>query len=107
MRNNIIQITRLIVTVLVLINGARAASGKTELPATWDTVYLIVSALAVALTFAYNTYKNFDVTKEGALGTKVTHALKAGAISATEVMALLEESEGVEYGSGPDDIDCC
>ena len=104
MKQKIFSVVRIIIALLSFINMFLAAYGKATIEADTYTIYVIVSVLACLGIFAYNTYKNFDVTSEGSLGTKITRALKAGALASSSVMAILEESEDVE-DDGPTPTD--
>lgn len=101
MKPKIFSIVRVIISILTFVNMFLAAYEKPTVEADAHTIYVIISVIACVGVFVYNTYKNFDVTAEGALGTKITRALKAGAIASSKVAALLEESEE-ECNDGPD-----
>lgn len=101
MKTKIFSIVRIVIAILTFVNMFLAAYEKPTVDADAYTIYVIISVIACIGVFVYNTYKNFDVTAEGALGTKITRALKAGAIASSKVAALLEESEE-EYNGGPD-----
>ena len=106
MKNKIFSIVRIIIALLSFINMFLAAYGKATIEADTYTIYVIVSVVACLVIFAYNTYKNFDVTTEGSLGTKITRALKAGAVASSSVVALLEESEDEDNArTEPTDFD--
>lgn len=104
MKQKIFSVVRIIIALLSFVNMFLAAYGKATIEADTYTIYVIVSVVACLAVFAYNTYKNFDVTAEGSLGTKITRALKAGAVASSSVVALLEESEDVDdVGTEPID----
>lgn len=96
MKQKIFSVVRIIIALLSFVNMFLAAYGKATIEADTYTIYVIVSVVVCVAVFAYNTYKNFDVTAEGSLGTKITRALKAGAVASSSVVALLEESEDVD-----------
>lgn len=104
MKQKIFSVVRIIIALLSFVNMFLAAYGKATIEADTYTIYVIVSVVVCIAVFAYNTYKNFDVTAEGSLGTKITRALKAGAVASSSVVALLEESEDVDdVGTEPID----
>lgn len=106
MKNKIFSLVRVIIALLSFINMFLAAYGKATIEADTYTIYVIVSGAVCVAVFAYNTYKNFDVTEEGSLGTKITRALKAGAVASSSVVALLEESEDEDNArTEPTDFD--
>lgn len=106
MKNKIFSLVRVIIALLSFINMFLAAYGKATIEADTYTIYVIVSVAVCVAVFAYNTYKNFDVTEEGSLGTKITRALKAGAVASSSVVALLEESEDEDNArTEPTDFD--
>jgi hypothetical protein len=82
-----------------------ASYGKATIETDSYTIYVIVSIIICVGVFAYNTYKNFDVTAEGSLGTRITRALKAGVLASSSVMALLEESEDVDNATRTETAD--
>lgn len=102
MKQTVYKAVRIILALLSCMNMALAAYGKATIETDADTVYIIVSVIFCIAVFMYNTYKNFDVTAEGSLGTRITRALKAGALASESVVALLEESEDTEDDSRPE-----
>ena len=102
MKEHVFKIVRIVLALLTCANMVLASYGKATIETDAYTVYVIISILICLGVFIYNTYKNFDVTAEGSLGTKITRALKAGAVASEAVVALLEESEDAEYASRPE-----
>jgi hypothetical protein len=96
MKQKVSNIVRIVVAIMSYVNMYLAYSGKDTIETNTYDVYLIISAIVCIAVFVYNTYTNFDVTAAGSLGTKITRALKAGAIASESVVALLEESEDVD-----------
>lgn len=100
MKTKIYKIVRIIIAVLSFVNMGLAYFGKPAIETDAHTVYIAVSIIVCFIVFAYNTYKNFDVTEAGAFGTKITRALKAGVIASSEVASLIKESEA-NYNDRP------
>lgn len=100
MKTKIYKIVRIVIACVSFLNMALAYFGKPAVETDAHTIYIVVSVLVCAAVFVYNTYKNFDVTEAGTLGTKITRALKAGALASTEVVSLIKESEA-NYNDRP------
>lgn len=69
---------RTIVAVIVSINEALIAFGITQFEdVTADTIYTVVSTIAMLVAWGVSHFMNNDFTKEGCEGTGLTRLLKA------------------------------
>ena len=89
MSDNIRKITQIIVNIIAIIGFVM----QKNIDADYNTIYSIVSIVVLVVVICYDTYKNFDVTAEGKLGTKITRALKKGVIENDKVQEILDEVE--------------
>lgn len=74
-------IVRLVISVIAAINMLAGVFGFTPLNIDDDTVYTVVSAIAMVGTWAWGFWKNNNFTKAAKEGQLVTDAIKAGCIT--------------------------
>ena len=91
MSERISKIVQIVINIIAIVNMFLQAKGKTPISAEYDEIYSIVSLVVLVAVICYDTYRNFDVTQEGKLGTKITRALKKGTIENDKVKEILEE----------------
>ena len=87
MSDTVRKITQIVINVIAILNFALQKHIDVDYP----VIYSIVSMVVLVVVICYDTYKNFDVTAEGRLGTKITRALKKGVIENDKVQELLDE----------------
>jgi SPP1 family holin len=69
---------RTVVAAIVSINEALMAFGITHFEGvTENTIYMVVSTIAMFITWGVSHYKNNDFSEEGCEGTGLTRLLKA------------------------------
>ena len=93
MRENISKIVQIIVNIIAVANLLLQSIDKPIIETDYETIYAIVSVVMLIIVICYDTYRNFDVTKEGKLGTKITRALKKGIIENDKVQEILDNTE--------------
>ena len=91
MSENIRKITQIIINIIAVLNMFLTKHIETD----YATIYSIVSLAVLIAVICYDTYRNFDVTEEGKLGTKITRALKKGLIENEKVTEILEDAEEI------------
>ena len=82
----IVVIEQIIINIIAIVNMFL----QNKIEADYSTIYFIVSIIVLIAVIVYDTYKNFDVTEQGRLGTKITRALKKGVIDNDKVEEILE-----------------
>lgn len=92
-------IIRTILAIASVINSGAVATGIAEFEnPTVNTIYKILSFIAMAVILFCNTYYNNDYTEEACIGTGVTRQLKAEKDQnyVGEVMFTADNEEEVE-----------
>lgn len=71
------RIAALVASVVVALNAVLAMTGLPQLNMDEETVYNVVSGIALVGTWAYTIWKNFPFTPEAKVGQAVIDELKA------------------------------
>jgi SPP1 family holin len=71
-------IARTIVAAIALLNAVMVMIGKAPLDLDENTIYIVVSGIAVIATTIWTWWKNNSFTKEAMIADDFMHELKAG-----------------------------
>lgn len=87
-------VTRIIISVIILINVILTLFGANPLPVDESAIFGIVSTILLVADHVYNTWKNFNVTPEAVTAQSVIDALKNGEDFVQSLETLIEAYKG-------------